>query len=69
MIWPAKSSFAEVKLGDTKRWCRGAVHTTPSTEVGVVAPAAQGPSWIVGDALLEVEQRVQIKNAAILVDR
>ena len=69
VIWPAKSSFAEVKLGDTKRWCRGAVHTMPSTEVGVVAPAAQGSSWIVGDALLEIEQRMQIDDATLVERR
>jgi hypothetical protein len=35
--------------------------------VGVGAPVAQGSLWIIGDALLEVEQRVQID--AVLVDR
>lgn len=55
----------EDELSDAIWSRRTAVNTTPPAEVGTGVPIAQGSMWIVGDVVLELDQRERIRTAAM----
>jgi len=65
LIWPDKLWLCQLEPPDAPWLLQGAIDTIPVTEVGPRGPIVQGSIRIAGDAVLEVEQCLQI-DAAIM---